>query len=434
MSEQTERLSDLERRVLDAVDATWLLSRVSDLIEERSLSGMESAAQGKVAERLRRLGMEVDEWAIDLDEVRRHPAYSEEVVRAEAVGVVGALGAGDGPTLVLNGHIDVVPAGNEALWSCPPWRATVAGGRLCGRGAADMKGGLGCALAAVKALQDAGARLHGRLLVQSVAGEEDGGVGTLAAILRGHTGDGAVVMEPTSLAVLPVQAGALSFRLTVPGLAAHGCVRDEGVSALEKFLVVHTALLALEERRNTAVAHPLLAGLRLPIPLSIGRVTAGEWPSSVPETLVCDGRYGVGPGEDLAAARRAFADAVAAAAATDPWLREHPPLVEWHGGQFEPAEVAADHPLVATLSGAFRAAGAGAALADGADDDPLRVGAATYGSDARLLTNHGATPAVLFGPGDVRSSRRPDESVAVVELVAAARVLALTALRFCGAS
>ena len=433
MNEQRHPLSELERRVLDAIDAVWLLSRISDLIEQRSLSGHESAAQGKVAERLRRLGMEVDEWAIDLDEVRRHPAYSEEVVRAEAVGVVGALGDGDGPTLIFNGHIDVVPPGDEALWSCSPWRATVSGGRLCGRGAADMKGGLGCALAAVKALQDAGARLRGRLLVQSVVGEEDGGVGTLAAILRGHTGDGAVVMEPTSLAVLPVQAGALSFRVTVPGLAAHGCVRDEGVSAIEKFHVVHSALLELERRRNDAVGHPLLAGPRLPIPLSIGRVRAGEWASSVPESLVCEGRYGVAPGEELATARADFEAAVAAAAQADPWLREHPPLVDWFGGQFEPAEVPADHPLIATLNGAYGASGAGAALPGGAGGDPVRIGAATYGSDARLLTNHGATPAVLFGPGDVRASHRPDESVAVTELVAAARVLALTALRFCGA-
>ncbi len=428
------QLDDLERRVLDAVDPVWLLDRVGDLIEERSLSGRESAAQGKVADRLRRLGMEVDEWPIDLGEVRRHPAYSEEILRGEAVGVVGALGTGDGPTLILNGHIDVVPAGGEALWSCPPWRATVSSGRLCGRGSADMKGGLGCALAAVKALQDAGARLRGRLLVQSVVGEEDGGVGTLAAILRGHTGDAAVVMEPTSLAVLPVQAGALSFRITVPGLAAHGCVRDEGVSAIEKFAVVHAALLELEARRNAAVTHPLLAGPRLPIPLSIGRVRAGEWASSVPERLVCEGRYGVPPGEDLATARRALEDAVTAAAKADPWLRDHPPLVEWSGGQFEPAEVPAGHPLVKTLSGAFGAAGAGAALAGGQAGDPLRIAGATYGSDARLLTNHGGTPAVLFGPGDVRRSHRPDEDVAVVELVAAARVLALTALRFCGAA
>ena len=113
-----------------------------------------------------------------------------------------------------------------------------------------MKGGLCCALFAAKAIREAGVRLKGQLMVESVIGEEDGGVGTLAAVRRGYQADGAVVVEPTELKVAPAQAGALNFRLTVPGLAAHGCVREEGVSAIEKFMPIYQALLVLEQEQT----------------------------------------------------------------------------------------------------------------------------------------------------------------------------------------
>ena len=136
-------------------------------------------------------------WPIDLDELSRHPDWCHEVERDEALGVVGwigeqaagraAGGSAAGRDLLLNGHIDVVPVGDEAAWTTPPWDPAVRDGRVYGRGAVDMKGGLCCALFAAKAIRDAGVRLRGRLSVASVVGEEDGGTGTLATILRGHT-------------------------------------------------------------------------------------------------------------------------------------------------------------------------------------------------------------------------------------------------------
>ena len=112
-----------------------------------------------------------------------------------------------------------------------------------------MKGGLCCALFAAKAVRDAGVRLRGRLSVTSVVGEEDGGTGTLATLLRGHTADGAIVMEPTRLHVVPAQAGSLMFRLIVHGRSAHGCVREEGVNAVELFVPLLAALRRLESDR-----------------------------------------------------------------------------------------------------------------------------------------------------------------------------------------
>jgi acetylornithine deacetylase len=400
-----------------------MLAYLCELIAVRSLDGEETAAQEHVAAQMRDCGLEVDVWELDFDSLRGHPAFCWEVEREHGLGVVGVLGEDrGGRSLIFNGHVDVVPPGDEANWRYPPWRGTIADERVYGRGALDMKGGLCCALFAAKALRDGGARLKGRLMVESVIGEEDGGVGTLAAVLRGYTADGAVVVEPTALCVAPAQAGAINFRLTVPGRSAHGAVREEGVSAIEKFIPIHAALMALERERNASAHDRLFARYTLPYALCIGRVHAGTWASSVAESLTCEGRYGLAVGEDIAAARRMFEVTVAQAAQADPWLCDHPPIVEWWGGQFEPAGIAADHPIATTVAEAFGAATGAAAHLEGM----------TYGADMRLLVNVGHTPTVLFGPGDVRNAHRPDEYVPVADLVAATRTLALTAMRFCG--
>lgn len=418
-------MNETEQRVLDAIDMDELLALLCELIAIPSLDGTpaELAVQQRVASWMRQSGFEVDAWDLDFATLQRHPHCSWEVERSHGLGVVGILGGEHGGrSLIFNGHTDVVPAGDSANWHYPPFQGTIADGRVYGRGAVDMKGGLCCALLAARALHDAGVRLKGRLIVQSVIGEEDGGIGTLAAVLRGYRADGAVIIEPTELCVAPAQAGALNFRLSIPGLAAHGCVREEGVSAIEQFFPVYTALMALERERNQQVRDPLYARYALPYALCIGTVRAGTWASSVAESLVCEGRYGLAVGEDIAAAQRRFEQTVAAAAQASPWLRAHPPIVEWWGGRFEPAGIAADHPIAMTVAEAFGSIAGRAPTIEGM----------TYGADMRLLVNLGQTPSVLFGPGDVRVSHRPDEFVPIADLATATRTLALTALRFCG--
>jgi acetylornithine deacetylase len=229
-------------------------------------------------------------------------------------------------------------------------------------------------------------------------------------------------MEPTELKLAPAHAGALSFRVHVPGRSAHGSVREEGVSAIETFRPVHDALLALEAERNRRLQQPLFARYALPFALSIGRLQSGDWPSSVPDHLVCEGRYGIAPGEDAEAARHEFEFAVAAAAAEHPYLQEHPPTVEWWGGQFLPAQTPDDAAIVAVTRSAITSIAG----------RPPVVEAMTYGADMRLLVNEGGIPTVLFGPGNVRKAHQPDESVPIEELMTAAQVITLLALRFCG--
>ncbi|MEX0893502.1 MAG: ArgE/DapE family deacylase [Gemmatimonadota bacterium] len=420
-------LSSTEARVLDALDLEGLLSALDQLMAFDTSAGGETPAQEWMAATMAGMGLEVDRWELDLPALRRHPAYTEELDRESAIGVVGRL-RGTAPvesearTLVLNGHVDVVPAGQIDRWSAPPFAATLREGRVYGRGAADMKGGLLCALCAVQALIRAGAELAGSVLIHSVVGEEDGGLGTLAAIQRGHTGTAAIVLEPTGLVVAPAQAGALNFRVTVPGRAAHGALRAEGVDPIHHFIPLYRALQELETRRNARPRHPLFADHELPYALCIGRVSAGIWASTVAEQLTFEGRLGIAPDEDARAARAELAGVLDAVARTDPWLRQHPPILAWWGAQFAPAATDPRDPLVTTLRGAHLDATGAAAAVHGMP----------YGADMRLLVNQGGMPTVLYGPGDVRQAHAPDEYVEVAELEAAARALALTILRYCG--
>ena len=422
-------MSEQVAAVLDAIGDLQpkMLGLLDDLVRMPSISGTdaENDAQAFVAEVLGRSGFDVDHWRIDLDELRDDPEFpGMEVERSEAWGLVGRRpGTGDGASLMLNGHIDVVPIGDPGAWSTAPFEAEVRGGDLHGRGSCDMKAGLVAALWATEAIRTAGVSLRGDLLMASVQGEEDGGLGTFATLRRGWRADACVIPEPTSLATIPANSGALTFRLRVHGSATHAARRTDGVSAIDKFWPIWRALADLEERRHEAV-DPRMTRWALAHPLSIGTVRAGDWASSVPDLLVAEGRMGVAIGEPVADARHALEDAVAEACASDPWLRDHPVSVEWWGGQFASGALSPDSDLVERVAGAHRRATGG-----GRDPD---VYGAPYGSDLRLLTGLGRVATVQYGPGDAKLAHGPFESVPISEVVTTARTLAVLALDICG--
>jgi acetylornithine deacetylase len=327
-----------------------------------------------------------------------------------------------GASLLLNGHVDVVPIGDPAAWSRPDaFSGDVVGDTLYGRGACDMKAGLVAAVAAVQAIRGLGVPLRGDLLLACVPGEEDGGLGTYAMLRRGWRAEVCVVPEPTGLDLVTANAGALTFRLRVPGRATHASRRTEGVSALEKFLPVLAALQALEAARNADV-DALMARWPLAYPVSIGRITAGDWASSVPDLLVAEGRFGVALDEPVASARAALEAAVTEACQADPWLRDHPVTVQWWGGQFASGRLPQSSDLAARMAAAHTAGGGRAQGTWGAP----------YGSDLRLLSGLGGIPTLHYGPGDALLAHAPDESVPLAEVATAARALAMLALDVCG--
>ncbi|WP_435124086.1 M20/M25/M40 family metallo-hydrolase [Halobaculum sp. D14] len=402
-----------------------------------STAGDEAAAADWLAGRFDDFGFDVYEWEADPALLADHPSFPDDPADIDAAGrpsVAGVAEFGDpdaGPTLVLNGHVDVVPADPE-LWETDPydpvWRRDGADETLTARGAADMKAGLAaCVYAALdlRAAADDGAAdadLNGRVVVEAVAGEEDGGIGAAASTLDSpypFDRDAVVVAEPTDLTPVTATEGSVMMRLRLRGRSAHAATRWRGVDVLPKFEAVRAAFADLESERAAAVTHPLYESFPVPWPVVCGTVRAGSWASTVPGTLESEWRLGVAPGETVAEVEAAFERRLAEVVAADDWLADHPPTFERFSVQFEPAEIDAGEPVVEALRGA---------MAD-ADVPDRGVAGATYGADSRHYVAAGV-PAVLFGPGTIDQAHFPDESVPWRDVERARRVYAATARRF----
>jgi acetylornithine deacetylase len=418
-----------------AVDRERIVEDLRALVRIPSITGSEERVAAWAADTLGEIGMRVELVRPDLAAIKADPAWPGEemprtslpvvIGRAGAAGATGSKGAsGSRPRVILSGHLDVVPPGDPATWTADPWGAEIRDGRLYGRGSCDMKGGVASILGAVRALRSSGEldRLDGELMVVLVPSEEDGGQGTLAAIRAGATGAVAIITEPSNLDVVVAHAGAITFRLTVPGRAAHASQRREGISALDKLFVLGRALEADEARRNGAETDPLMADLGLPYPTIIGIVQGGEWASTVLDRVTADGRYGVRLGQSAAGAEAELRAAIAEACAADDFLRENPATVEITGGRFGSARVPSDHALPTGLAEVAEAI---------SGRRPALLGE-PYGADMQMFVNVGETPCVIYGPGDVRVAHSAAEFVPLDEVETCARVLAAWVLRELG--
>lgn len=415
-------------RIGAAVDAARddLIATLQELVRAPSITGDEGAVQRVAARRMAAAGLAVDVWEPQLADMEPHleavglPGSGDWAGRPNVVGTL--TGTGGGRSLILNAHIDVVDAGDPALWSHGPWSGDLADGAIWGRGSLDMKGGLATNIVAVRALLAAGLRPRGDVMVEAVISEEDGGAGTVAALLRPYRADGAVITEPTRQHLVAATGGSFVFRITIQGRSAHAAARDAGVSAIELFSYLHAGLLAYETRRNAAITHPLYAGIANKVPFNIGTIRGGSWPSSVPEWVVAEGRGGLVPGESLDAIRDGFVAEVRRISDGHPWLRDHQPVVEWVTGQFTAGEIRTDDPLVGVVAAAHRTA----------TGQPAVIEGVTYGTDARHFLQIADMPCVVYGAGDVQLAHYTDERIEVDALMSAIRTVALTVAAWCG--
>ena len=281
-----------------------------------------------------------------------------------------------------------------------------------------MKGGIAAALYAAKAVTDV-VKLKGKLLFASCIGEEDGSPGALATALR-YSADAGIIMEPSETKIALKVAGAMSFRIKVPGRSAHACVKDEGISAIEKFIVLYEGLKDLENERNTRLRDPDYSRYRVPYAISIGVINGGEWAGTVPEQVEFEGRIGIAVGEDIHIARREFEEKIEEISDSDPWLKENKPTVIWDGYSFASSMVSPSDPIVSSIASAY---------GDVTQRAPIFEGM-TYASDARHLINVGKTPTIIFGPGDIRVAHGPNEYVPIEDLKTCAETLAITIMRY----
>jgi acetylornithine deacetylase len=397
---------------LGRLDADALARDVAALVQVPSVTGDERAALERLAELAEALGLPAELSEHDLEALRAHPDHpGEEGPRTELLGLsVAAPGArDDGPRLALNGHVDVVPPGTAA-WRHGPWSGTIEEGFVWGRGAVDMKGAVVAALHALGALS--GRAPHGEVVLLAVSSEEDGGLGTFAALERDSAFDACLIPEPTGFDVVCAQAGSIVFEGVVEGVSAHAAHRLEGVSAVDRYVPVHAALAEHERAVNADVAHPLMRELELPYPLVVGKVQAGEWPSTVPDRLVFAGRAPVRVGEALDEARDAVEAVVAAAG-------DGAASVQWRGGQFAPGETPADDPFAVLVRDAVTAERRA----------PARVAGVPWGADMRLFCARGI-PCVMVGPPGIELAHAVDERVRVDDLLSVARTIVRVAWGF----
>lgn len=418
-------MEKLKKQVCDYIesredDSIKLLTR---LIQEKSISGYESGAQAIVIEKLRELGVELDIWEPSYTKMKDHPYFvSPRTNFSDSPNVVATLkGSGGGKSMVLNGHIDVVPEGDVNQWEGHPYSGQKIGNRVYGRGTTDMKGGNVALMLAMESIVQSGITLKGDIYFQSVIEEESGGAGTLAAILRGYKGDGVIIPEPTNMKFFPKQQGSMWFRLLVKGKAAHGGTRYEGVSAIEKSMLVVEHIKKLEEKRNERITDPLYKGIPIPVPINIGKIEGGSWPSSVPDSLILEGRCGVAPNETIEVVKEEFTVWVKELQKIDSWFEEHPVQVEWFGARWVPGELDENHALITTLRDNF---------SEIEGELPV-IEASPWGTDGGLFTQIADVPTIVFGPGETKVAHYPNEYIEIDKMIAAAKIIACTLLDWC---
>ncbi|HYI18110.1 MAG TPA: M20/M25/M40 family metallo-hydrolase [Solirubrobacteraceae bacterium] len=420
-------LDELERRVADAVAAREdeLVALLQRLVAFDSVEsgGQFAALQGFLAEELGGRGARIELAEPDPALVAGHAYVPEGFDFAGQPQLVARFGGtGGGRTLLLCGHVDVVSADPRDAWTTDPFGGEHRDGLVHGRGSCDMKGGVAAMAFAALVLADLGIRLRGDLVVNTVSEEETTGAGGLVSA-RTIAADAAIVPEPSSLAVWIACRGSLLCTIDVEGRGGHAGLPlrhpDLGgaVSAIDKSVLLLDALRRLNEEWALRPRHPHLS----PANAVVTAIHGGEWIVSYPARCRIEVHFEYLPGQEGVQAE--VEDWLARAAAADPWLREHPPVVTWLLGGVPPSEIAPDEAIVETLLGAERDLGR----------TPLLSGMENW-SDAATLVVEAGIPSVNYGPGDITRAHTADEHVPVPELVACAQGIAIAAMRFCGVS
>jgi acetylornithine deacetylase len=390
------------------------------LIRIDTTQGKEGAIQPVLRAELESLGIPTEFQEVR-ESLRADPDYTAPEPPTPFAGRPNLFGflrgrGGAGGSLILNSHVDVVPA-------APDW-ADAFSGRVeddfvHGRGAVDCKGQIVTILAALKALRESGVVLNNDLTVQFVIEEEVGGNGSLAAVVDGPRADGVIVLEATQMLIHPANRGAVWFRATVEGKSVHmGRIR-EGVNAIEKACEMIQRMRTYESRLIADCAgHPMFAEYDCPAQVNIGTMRAGDWPSTVAGSAVVEGGVGFLPNKRMDDVKRELREAVMQT--DDVWLREHFTL-EFPKLHNDAYEIPVDHPLPQTMKAGCDAVGLG-----------TRVTGFIVSCDARLFWHRGKMPVIVFGPGSIRDAHSSHERIRITDILAAAEAVAETVVRWCG--
>jgi acetylornithine deacetylase len=418
--------TDTRQRILQQIDASRdkSIKFLQRMVSIPSVTGDEAEIQRFLAGYLGDMGLTVDMWESDWDELKKHPGYIpvDRGYQGRPNILATWKGAGGGRSLLFNGHTDVIPVGNGEGWSDNPWSASIKDGRLYGRGSCDMKSGVASHIMAVENLIAVGLKPKGDVFLDIVIDEEVSGHGTLDTAIRGYRADAGISGETSGLAVQPACIGRIWFEIEIAGKPAGIQRRYQGVSGIELGYKITKAVEALEQKRVASVKHPLYPKPIDALPCMIGAFHSGNFPSSFPATCLLKGSMATVPGEDHEGVKRSLVEHIARATAEDPWMRDHPPKVRFVGYDARASEIPRDHPIVQLVCKNYKEVSGRDAEISG------RQGAA----DTRFLNLYANTPTVIFGPGSTAVMHSDDEYVDLEDYQTAIKVMALCICDWCG--
>lgn len=423
-SEQ-ESYNQARKKVCKVIDdeREEIVQTLRTLVQIPTITGKEAEGQKYMQSLYSNLGLKVTLLEANHEKVRQHKAFVESGWEFKGrPNIIGILeGEPSARSLILNGHIDVVPPEPIGEWDFSPWEAKIVGKKLYGRGAMDMKGGLIANYFALKSLLGAGLKPRGKVMLQSVIEEETGGGGgTLACFLEGFTADGLVISEPT-MKIIVAHPGVRYFRVRVVGKPAHAGIAHTGVNAIGKMNKIYQALVELDEKRAREKHYPLFEkDSGRSCHLNIGTYRAGEWVSTVAGWAEIQCRISYIPGEDVDEVKEQVRQAVNDAAQRDEWLSQHPPEIVWFGMKMDAWEQDPKAPFVVTFK----------SCADkvlGLDTD---IAGVTWGMDPRLA-QYFNIPVLSFGPNG-ENLHGVNEYVDLDSVIDCTKVLASFIIEWCG--
>jgi len=419
-------MHEVMNRVCNEIDnrKEGMVSLLQDLVRKRSVLGNERSAQEVIHTKWQSLGLESKMWQPRKGVLACHPAFAPVEWDYEGrpnVTAILASPTGDGRSLVLNGHMDVVSPEPISMWTYDPWEGEIVDGRMYGRGAADTKGGIAMMALTLEALRASDVSLRGNVILETVIEEECSGNGTLACRMAGYNADGAIVCEPYSLKANIATMGVMWFRVTVRGSGAHVLEAHRAVNAIEKCFFLVSALRRLEEQMNLKIIHPLYREREHPVNLNLGKMHGGDWPSNVPALCEFECRISYPPGVRPSEVQQEIEDCIAKSAAEDPWLSKSPPSVAYYGFRAEGCEVDPKNPLGRLLGDCHLEM----------LSEKMGFDISTACDDTRYFNNYFGMPAVGYGPKG-GGFHGPDEYVELDSIVMGAKTLACFITEWCG--
>ncbi len=395
------------------------------LVRHPSVRGQEHTCQDFLFRALKDRGYAMDRWTINPGDIESHPGFSPVAVDySNAINVVAAHRPSHetGRSLILNGHVDVVPVGPLDMWRHPPFEPHEAGGLLYGRGAGDMKAGIAANIFAVDALKRLGYQPAATLYIQSVTEEECTGNGALAALARGYNADAAIITEPVGEALVRTNVGVIWFQVHVKGHPVHVATASSGANAIDAAAFLIGELKKFEAERNAKKsAYKHFANLEKPINVNVGKIQGGDWASSVPAWCTFDVRTGLYPGEDAREGAREIERFLKQASAHHPFLSNNPPEVAFNGFMAEGYELTPGSDAEALLAVAHKVSA----------EQTLQAEPSLAYLDGRVFVLYGDTPCLVYGPNS-SNIHGFDECVDIESIKRVTTTLALFIAEWCG--